>query len=480
MTLAQQATQVSAPAAAPINPAGQSAQALPGFDAGPAIDAHESNLADYLNQPVHNALARLGLPGSPQAAPPADAANRNGAPPPGAANSGMPGMLANLMTQMIQPVTDALGTLGPGMFGSLNPTQTFGGISQALGSAGQSVQQAMGGLGGVWQGNAASAAGARTSAALANGAQVASQATALGTSLSAVVASVQQAEAQLVAIINEFSATIAAIGPNIIFPWGIAAAIAAANNAVTMATGVMTELQGTLVAQAAHVTAIGAPVSVTSAPQVGTNLATSAAPTAATFTPQTAANFAVPTAAASAPAAATSAPGSAMAPMMMQALAMPAMEGVSAATGALQGGGASAPAQAAAAAAPANGVSGAAAPSKAASGGGIGSAAIGGGPLETIQSRLAAPPPAPITDTTIPAALSSDAPAPAATGGAPMMGGAPMGRGARAGVGRSHNAADFLHTFDQGDEIVGNLGSVAPPVIGVTDAKTSPDIELRI
>jgi hypothetical protein len=61
-----------------------------------------------------------------------------------------------------------------------------------------------------------------------------------------------------------------------------------------------------------------------------------------------------------------------------------------------------------------------------------------------------------------------------------MMGGAPMGRGARAGVGRSHNAADFLHTFDQGDEIVGNLGSVAPPVIGVTDAKTSPDIELRI
>jgi hypothetical protein len=157
----------------------------------------------------------------------------------------------------------------------------------------------------------------------------------LGTSLSVVAASVQQGEAQLVAIINEFVATIAAIGPSIIFPWGIAAAVAAANHAVTMATGVMAELQGTLGAEAAHVTAIGAPVSVTSAPQVGTNLATSAAPAS---TPHVAANFAVPTtpataaasasaAAASAAAAATSVPVSTIAPMMMQALAMPVMGG---------------------------------------------------------------------------------------------------------------------------------------------------------
>src|SRR6202453_1142968 len=275
MALAQQSTQVSAPApapsAAPINPTGHLAQALPGFDEGPVIDAHESNLADYLNQPVRDVLARLGLPPSPQAAPPADAANPNGAPPAGGANSGMPGMLAGLLTQMIQPVTEALGMLGPGLFDSLDPTQMFGGISQALESAGQSVQQAMAGIDGVWQGNAASAAGAKTSAAVANGTQVASQASALGTSLSAVAASVQQAEAQLGALINEMLATIAAIGPSIIFPWGIAAAIAAANHAVTMASGAMAEVQGTLSAEAAHAPAIGAPLSVTSAPQVGTN-----------------------------------------------------------------------------------------------------------------------------------------------------------------------------------------------------------------
>ena len=499
MALAQQATQVAEPlatSAAPINPTGQLAQALPGFDPGPVINAHESNLADYLNQPVHNVLARLGLPGLPQAAPPPDPANPdpanpNGASPSNAANA-IPSVLSSLLSGMIQPVTDALGMLGPGMFSELDPTQMFGGISQTLESAGQSVQQAMAGLDGVWQGNAASAAAAKTSAALANGAQVAGQSTALGTSLSVAAASVQQAGAQLVAILNEFFATIAAIGPNIIFPWGIAAAIAAANHAVTMATGVMAELQGTLAAEAAHVTAIGAPVSVTSAPQAGTNLATSVAPAAATFMSHLAANFAAPTApataaasgpaaAASAPAAATSLPGSAIAPMM-QTLAMPAMAGVNAATGALQGGGASAPAQAAGAAAPAHaagGVSGAAAPGKAASGGGIGHAAGGGVPLETIQTRLASPIAVPATDTA-PATMNSGALAPAAMSGAPMMGGAPMAHGARAGAGSSHNAAAFLHTSDQGDEIVGNLGSVAPPVIGQTDAIASPDIELRI
>jgi hypothetical protein len=61
-----------------------------------------------------------------------------------------------------------------------------------------------------------------------------------------------------------------------------------------------------------------------------------------------------------------------------------------------------------------------------------------------------------------------------------MGGGAPMGRGANAGVGKSHNAAAFLHTTDQGDEIVGDLGGVAPPVIGVREAVPDSDIDLTI
>jgi len=63
-------------------------------------------------------------------------------------------------------------------------------------------------------------------------------------------------------------------------------------------------------------------------------------------------------------------------------------------------------------------------------------------------------------------------------------GGGAMGAGhgaGKAGVdGSGHSAATFLHTSDQGGEIVGDLGNVAPPVIGEIDPNDSPDIELRI
>jgi hypothetical protein len=502
MVSAPQLSPVSAPVPVSSNPTGQLARALPGFDPGPVIDAHELNLADYLNQPVHNILARLGLPGVPQAAPPAGTpntqtpagpANPNGGSPAGGQNAGM---LSSLASMLIQPVTEALGTLGSGQFGDLDPTQMLGGVTQALESAGQSVQHAMAGLGGVWQGDAASAAAAKTTTALANGTQVASQATSLSESLSAATANVGQAEAQLVEIVSQFMATLAAIGPNIIFPWGIAAAIAAANHAITMTTQVMSQLVSSLTAEAGNVTATGAPVAVTSAPQAAgaasaapvAAAAASAsgvgAPTAAFAAPVSAS--AAPLGAIAAPAGATSALGSSFSPMLQLAsgLASPAMMGVSAATGALQSGGQTPSAQAGGGSGSqdqdGDGGSGDGSHHKAPSSGGVGPGGVGGVPVGTMQSRLAEPIAVPVTDTTSETAVSADAVAPDAVGGAPMMGGAPMGQGARAGVSRSHNTAAFLHTTDQGDEIVGNLGNVAPPVIGERDTKAGQDIELRI
>ena len=234
----------------------QLAQTPPGFDPEHVINANEANLADYLNQPVHDILSRLGLPRLPAPAPPPDASDAE--TPPGAANPVDP-------SQMIKPATDALGTLGTGQFNNADPTQMFQGIAQALESAADPLQQAISGLGSVWQGAAASSAGATTNAALSDGADVASQSTSLGESLSTVTASVRQAEARLIAIINEFWAKIAAIGPNIIFPWGIAQAIQAAFEAVTDTAEVMTETQGTMAAQAASVAAVGAPVAMTAA-----------------------------------------------------------------------------------------------------------------------------------------------------------------------------------------------------------------------
>jgi hypothetical protein len=68
------------------------------------------------------------------------------------------------------------------------------------------------------------------------------------------------------------------------------------------------------------------------------------------------------------------------------------------------------------------------------------------------------------------------------TAGAGMMGApyAPMaGQGANSSS-NSHSAAAFLHTTEQGGEIVGDLGTAAPPVLGEADPNEPPDVELRI
>jgi hypothetical protein len=61
-----------------------------------------------------------------------------------------------------------------------------------------------------------------------------------------------------------------------------------------------------------------------------------------------------------------------------------------------------------------------------------------------------------------------------------MMGPTALGRAGSGGSGSGHKAASFLHTSDQGDDIVGDLGSVAPPVVGQVDASEVPDVELRL
>jgi hypothetical protein len=80
----------------------------------------------------------------------------------------------------------------------------FQGISQALESAAQLLQQALSGLASSWQAASATSAAANTIATLADGIEVAGQAANLCERLSAAVASVNQAEVRLLAIINEF------------------------------------------------------------------------------------------------------------------------------------------------------------------------------------------------------------------------------------------------------------------------------------
>jgi hypothetical protein len=434
---------------APVNPTGQLAQYVPGYDPAPVIAAQEQSLQDYLNLPVQEILARLGLPpfanmNYPEGAPPPEAQPQE-APPPASPMD---------PSALISPVTDALGTLGSGLFEGVDPTAMLQGISAAFQSTGGSLQQSLGSVDDAWQGASGTAAAAKTTTAIANGAEVGAQSDALQNSLATAAADVAQARARLIEIVAEFQATLAAIGPSIIFPWGWAAAIAAANKAIAATAEVMTELQTSLGAQAAEVTAAGAPVDVTAAPQMASS-------------------------------SASSSPMSSLASPLMSMATKAAQAGVQAGTQA-----ASAASQSAAqtasdtAAVPAGAVGAPPGGSGAAAGGGGGGAGGGGaGPLpprSIATSAMVQPETASTTGQT--AMRASGGVAGAA--GAGMMG-APYAPMAGAGHGantssNSHTAAAFLHTTDQGGEIVGDLGTAAPPVLGEADPNEPPDVELRI
>jgi hypothetical protein len=402
--------------------------------------------------PVKEILERLGLPpfadGKPHADPPAPDEAQPDEPP-----------QASPMdpSALISPVTDALGTLGNGLFEGVDPTAMLQGISQVFQSTGDSMKQSLPSLDDAWQGEGGFAAAAKTAKAITNGAEVGAQSDSLKGSLATAATNVAQARVRLIEIIAEFQATMAAIGPNIIFPWGWAAAIAAANKAIASTAEVMTELQTSLGAQAAQVTEAGAPVDVTAAPQA---------------------------AASSAASSAGSSPMSSLVSPLMQMATKGAQAGIQAGTGAASA--ASQAAQQAAtdpAAAAAGGAAGPTLGAAGVGGGGAGGGGVGGGgaaaPRSIATSAMVQPETASTTAQSAVRAFSGTA----AGGSGGMMGGAPYapmaGQGAN-NSSNSHTAAAFLHTTDQGGEIVGDLGTAAPPVLGEADPNEAPDVELRI
>jgi hypothetical protein len=414
---------------------------MPSYDPTPVIAAQEQSLQDYLNLPVKEILERLGLPpfadGKPQEEPPPPEAQPDAAQPQGSPMD---------PSALISPVTDALGTLGNGLFEGVDPTAMLQGISQVFQSTGSSLKPALSSVDDAWQGASGTTAAAKTAAAVADGAEVGAQSDALKSNLTTAATNVAQARVRLIEIIAEFQATMAAIGPSIIFPWGWAAAIAAANKAIASTAEVMTELQTSLGAQAEQVTAAGAPVEVTAAPEM-----------------------------------AASSPMSSLASPLMSMATKGAQAGIQAGTGA-----ASAASQAAQQAPTgpeaAAGVGGPPLAGAGAGGGGAGGGGAGGGGTSALRSMatstMVQPETASAAQTSVRAAGG-----PTGTGTGMMGGGAPYAPMAGQGANNSsntHTAAAFLHTTDQGGEIVGDLGTAAPPVLGETDPSEPPDIELRI
>ncbi len=433
---------------------------MPGYDSTAVIAAGEQHLTDYLAMPTQQILNQFGLHGLP------DQAAATSAHPP---MSGNPGNALNALNpaQLISPVTNALGTLGSGQFPGMDPTSMLSGISNAFGNTAGPLQQAMGAVEQGWQGASSAAAGTKTATALANGAEVATQATGLQNSLSAAAADVGQARTQLIEIVNEFVATVQAIGPSIIFPWGWAAVLAAAAKAVSHGASVMTGLQSSLATQAATVTAIGSPVSVTSASQLGASPASALG----SLLGSSGSSLASPASAMNMLSPAMYAATAGISPAMSAASAAGNAAGP-AATGATSG------TLAGSTAADAKATGGAAG----LKGGGSAPLAGGGASGAALASRLSAPAAAATSETavaTTPVGASRPSAAGMAMGGGGMMG-APLAGAGHAAGGGAHTAASFLTTSDQGGKVVGNRSTVAPPVIGEADPNDAPDIELRI
>ncbi|MBA0047883.1 hypothetical protein [Mycobacteroides sp. LB1] len=411
---------------------GAVAQQLPGYDPGPVIAAAEQNLADYLNQPVQEILKKLGIPANPEAGsdPTQENQERTDTADPAQSNPLDPSAL-------ISPVTQALGTLGSGLFQGMNPTSAFDGVSKAVESASSSMKSAAQSSGSGWQGPAASSAEKGTELAAQNGAEVSQQSQVLKSNAAQAAATAAEARAQIIQIIVEFQATFTQLLTGV--PFTIPAIFTAAATAVTKAATVMTTTQAALAGNAAAVTTAGNPINVA---QLGYQMMSPA----------------------------------------LQAATSAMSSGISAGSQALSSG-TGAIGQAVSTAAGSTAAGSTAAGTKAfSSNGGLGGGGTGGSaPIQSLVPR-AGTNVAGLSGATEAARLAPSAPRVSGVG----MAGGPAGGGmgmmpagaSRANASGGHSSPDFLHTTGQGDEIVGDLGTVAPPVLGAAESAEPQEISL--
>jgi hypothetical protein len=129
----------------------------------------------------------------------------------GALGTGISGLSGVDPIGLITPVVHALGALGTGQFSGIDPTQMLGGVSDAFDRTSIPLQQSTGRVSHDWQGASGAAIGAKSRAAVANGAEVATQADGLRNNLSTAAANVTQARTRMIDIIDEFQAKLAAV-----------------------------------------------------------------------------------------------------------------------------------------------------------------------------------------------------------------------------------------------------------------------------
>lgn len=447
---------------------GQAVPGAPNFDHGPISDALEGQLQDWLNRPVQDILNQFHMGQLPNVSPQDFFPPGGGTPADLTGATGLGGGGNNLIGGMLKPATDLLGTVGNGIFQGINPSQFASGIGQAFQQAASGLQSAMGSMmqgaggGGGWAGNTAGQMAAHTGQTLAHGAATAGQTAGLAGHYTTAAADSSQGYTRLIEAIQQGQDELSALAGGL--PWTAANMVESANRTAARATAIVTELESTLTAEAGATEATGAPVEAASQlPQMASGLMSSMMSVGSGLI--------------------SPAMSVGMLPMSIGMQGMQA--GLQAGTSLISSVGKGAGGAGAGAAANMAGNSArlVSAATHAVGGGGAG----GGGLGATTPAR--AVPASPMIQRESAAAVTSTSVArpavgPAGTGGAGMGGAGMMGGGqhaGKAGAGSgSHTTASFLHTTDQGGEIVGDLGSASPPVIGEADPNTDPDVKLQI
>jgi hypothetical protein len=215
-------------------------------------------VAPLLNQPVEHVLGQMGLPSLPQIPP---------LPP----LPGLPPLPQINPTALFKPITDMFAGFGTGQLGAngaINPQTVLSTVSQglttalSLGSAGLSLLSLLQGLG-------SQAAQDSGTAAAGNGQSLAAQNTQINTGVGAASATIAAGSTQMALTAAQFASTMVALGPSLITPMGQMALLGAGVEAGTQAGAITAETKAQLAVHSAHMAQAGTPVSITAAPSGG-------------------------------------------------------------------------------------------------------------------------------------------------------------------------------------------------------------------
>ncbi|WP_067561551.1 hypothetical protein [Nocardia acidivorans] len=215
-----------------------------------------TDIGSLLDRPVNDILRDLGLTSLPQlpAMPPLP---------------GMPVLPVIDLSALTRPLTDLAQAFGTGQLSgaSVDPTQVLSTVSSAL----QQIMTMASSLmsmasSGDWQGEGATSALAKGTAAQADAVQLQTQNGEQKVVLGGAATSVATGAATMATIIAKFLASVAASAPFLVTPPGQAFLLAMASETAAEATAVTAKTKGELAVHSANMTAAGQKVKVTNAP----------------------------------------------------------------------------------------------------------------------------------------------------------------------------------------------------------------------